>query len=120
MLTATKPLLSCGCAPDAVRRKLDGRQVPTCVHGTETLMEQQPDLTGRVARCAQCGSDKPSSPDLPFFRYRGPGSLSATKVCAKCGFHEIAHRPGTPCDCQDFQPHGAYETDAYYCGCMGW
>ena len=105
-------ILKCGCEAYAVRD--DGTR--TCpVHRCDQEAEKQPDLTGRTARCG-CGAEEPSSEDLPFFRYRGPGSPEYMRYCV-CGYHERAdcHRSG---DCE-FTPSPNHP-DEFYCGCRGW
>jgi len=81
----------------------------------------------RQARC-ECGRVNPSSEalpgykSLPFFEYRGPGSLHATAIC-KCGYYASAHaeQPGRKrFACDAFESRGAHEFDSFYCGCRGW
>ena len=81
---------------------------------------------GRYAKCCAESPILPSSKDLAFFEYKGKGSYEATMSC-KCGYYEVAHIPGEThtctqyCGhCNDFQPHGPYEYDRYYCGHSGW
>ena len=50
-------------------------------------------LAGRLARCPYCKTTKPSSPDLAFFEFRGPGSSEAEEHCGHCGYHRMAHDP---------------------------
>lgn len=101
------------------------------------------ELDGRYAICAY--SDKqgggrgkyfrkgmhdpvPSSVDLPFFEYLGEGSDRAMKTCKHCGYYEVAHTEATHKEalvkqgrlCTNFEPHGPWEKDTYYCGCWGW
>jgi len=85
-----------------------------------------PDLTGRQAKCHDCGKTVPSAFTLAFFEYRGEGSERATKMC-KCGYSLAAHSPFNRINailkedkCSGFEAHGAYEFDSYYCGCRGW
>lgn len=88
-----------------------------------------PDLTGRMARC-MCGKQKPSSLDLAFFEYRGPGSRNAVHSCI-CGYYDVAHdllaadpvkyRHVRAVKCGGtFAPRGDVGTDSFYCGCRGW
>lgn len=81
------------------------------------------DVTVRVARC-DCGREEPSSPNLPFFQFRGEGSPEATDVCV-CGFYDTAHeakrtgRRVSSAVCDEFTPRGPLPTDIFYCGCRG-
>lgn len=92
------------------------------------MSEQTMNLDGRVARCA-CGMEKPSSPDLAFFEYRGEGSSVATTSCKTCRYHRIAHeRAANDPEAthlrhilgHDFEPVGGLDEDIFYCGCRGW
>ncbi len=102
------------CWPDPRSREVD---------------DQGPDLTGRTARCSYwkggCKSQQPSSTDLAFFEYRGPGSDYAERTCKNCGAAEAPHDPGhryhKNMNCKKgFEPNGDPGFDTYYCGCMGW
>lgn len=85
------------------------------------------DLTNRIAKCV-CGMEMPSSTDLSFFKFRGQGSRDAESDCAICRFHEVAHVRANELNephlarvrGHEFTPHGAFESDAFYCGCRGW
>lgn len=95
-----------------------------------------PDLTGRVASCAYCGKEEPSSEELAFFIYRGPGSSYATDLCVKCRYRRMAHTkqfaPGATVPspnltviergyCDGFVARAeGLATDEYFCGCRGW
>jgi hypothetical protein len=91
MAEKTPPMMACGCAAQATMA--DGS--PGCaVHGCTELAPEQPDLTGRTARCHDAqlrhrhskeGQEVPSSLRLAFFTYRPD-----------------------------------QEHDEYYCGCCGW
>ena len=130
-------LMKCGCVAMAVCRQRNGvvydPPIPACaIHDCVEPAEEQPDLTGREAQCTMCGKPAPSSIDLPFFEYRGPGSPFATEKCGNCGYHKTVHE-GTGCYkrtnepvrglCihrgQQFTPIGD-QPDEYYCGCRGW
>lgn len=87
--------------------------------------EETVDLSGRTAVCPSCNDNpEPSDVNLPFFEYRGPGSHRANCMCKNCGFYDVAHveprKPNSMCQCRNFEPHGPYDTDLYYCGCWGW
>lgn len=81
-------------------------------------------LAGRQAKCS-CGRTAPSSPELAFFEFRGPGSEAALEMCKHCPYNVRAHRPevmakNDALKCTSFEAHGAFEFDKYYCGCRGW
>lgn len=91
---------------------------------SQLACQGQPDLTGRTARCS-CGRTEPSSPKLPFFVYRGPGSEQATRSCKNCGYYDTAHTPEVMANnkglkCTNFEARGDWGTDSYYCGHSGW
>lgn len=77
-----------------------------------------PNLEGRQAKC-QCGAVKPSSTDLGMFEFRGEGSRAAQMSCEQCGYYEEAHNISRYFKdaCNNFQPHGPYETDLFWDGC---
>jgi len=118
--------MKCGHIAIAIDDK--GRPVcPICfgLHpGAEVVEDDRPSLEGRQALCVykfgrkgQQHSPVPSSWDLPFFEYCGPGSPAAEEYC-KCGYHESAH--GKCADaCDKFEPQGPLPYDRYYCGCWG-
>jgi hypothetical protein len=87
------------------------------MYETETVSDTTPDLTGRKARCA-CGALADSDPGLAFFEYRGPGSPDELS-CKNCGIRDHAGREVWT-KCQNYEPHGPWEFDSYYCGCRGW
>jgi hypothetical protein len=64
--------MTCGCLGIATLHA-DDADLPYCLnHRCEEIAPvQTPDLTGRVARCSQCGTEKPSAIDLPFFNCLG-------------------------------------------------
>jgi hypothetical protein len=75
----------------------------------------------RKARCI-CGTEKTSSPNLPFFECCDAGSTEAVDHC-RCGYHMVAHgKPLHPAFkvCDSFTPRGARAHDRFYCGCRGW
>lgn len=123
----TPVLMQCGCVAQA-RDTKTGK--PVCVvhfgldAGADQPVSLVPDLTGREARCSYGHHPRgtvPSRLDLAFFEYRGPGSPAATEQCKKCGYLKMAHDEGrTQQGKCEFEPHGPYEFDKYYCGCWGW
>ena len=63
-------LMKCGHAANAHQ---DGKPVCVICVGIDagaTVVEEKPDLTGRKARCSDCGSEVDSSFNLAFFEYR--------------------------------------------------
>jgi hypothetical protein len=123
-------LMKCGCVSQGVVKSIKGVPIdppkPACVvHDCYEPADSKPDLTGRTAECAYLPrghADKPSSFDLAFFEYRGPGCLDAERLC-KCGYARSAHEDPARrrnLKCKTFSPHGPWDTDKYYCGCRGW
>ena len=81
----------------------------------------EPNLSGRFAQCSYgCDHSVPSHAGLPFFEYTGDGSRRAIIECKNCPYYEEAHGKGHKQVCKNFEPHGAFEFDSYYCGCYGW
>lgn len=82
------------------------------------------DTPEREAKCDFCGEVEKSSKDLPFFIYRGKGSKYSKEYCKNCKYTSAAHRPtiqaNNPNICKNFEPHGPFQYDLYYCGCGGW
>lgn len=79
------PMMGCGHAADAF---VGAERQPCCVicygiNPKATVVVTAPDLTGRVAECTYCNTEKPSSTNLAFFEYR-PG-LEKDKFY--CGCH---------------------------------
>jgi hypothetical protein len=80
----------------------------------------------RFAKCCEESPIMESSKSLAFYEFRGEGSKDAINLCI-CGYHRVAHVPDLTHSCtkncghcNNFQPHGPYEYDRYYCGHMGW
>jgi hypothetical protein len=120
----TPVILKCGCAAQGTLSAKGGVRfdppIPVCVvHDCTEVGGTALDLTGRKARCICGKAVKPSSPALPFFEFRGPGSGHATATC-KCGYAATAHRPDSSCTRQTFVPTGPHEFDSFYCGHAGW
>ncbi len=108
----------------------------------------EPSLEGRTAKCAYhgqktstrgsygggnecnygqrdhkvCTCVQPSSKELPFFEYCGPGSRQADELCKHCGYHKVAHDKADRSRqvCGKFEPKGDTGFDKFYCGCAGW
>jgi hypothetical protein len=107
-----------------------------------------PSLEGRTAKCAYhgqrtsargsygggnecnygqrdhkvCSCVQPSSKELPFFEYCGPGSRECDEICKRCKYHKVAHVSGqrSRAVCSNFEPQGDRGFDKFYCGCAGW
>lgn len=137
-----RQLMKCGCVAQAVRTSEGGvtidPPIPVCItHDCTEVAPERPSLDGRVARCSYshdrpsrqqriAASPVPSSWDLAFFEYCGPGSREATEIC-KCGMAQIAHeRNAGRCPHSRRSPSGKFEAkgdqghDRFYCGCFGW
>lgn len=129
-------MMKCGCVAQGVVTAIRGEPVdppaPACViHDCYEVAEAAPDLTGRQAHCAYGKhAFMPSSFDLAFFEYRGPGSRDATEICT-CGLSRKPHDENggkiprgkystAARGCSGFTPKGPQEHDRYYCGCRGW
>lgn len=133
-------ILKCGCVAHG-RKVIKGEYYPCCiVHNCIEVADEQPNLEGRNARCAYtlaneeateaqrkyyrsrgwpiCKGIVPSSIKLAFFEYRGPGSPSL--MCKHCHYTKGAHERHSKNSCYNFEPHGPYKYDYYYCGCRGW
>jgi hypothetical protein len=170
-----KPMMACGHQANSLMTKGDLVKVPACASCDPPLnhtVVEEPDLSGRQARCAYGDTIRPSTDKnvLAFFEYRGPGSNDALNMCKHCAYAKNAHRffpyynPGRCPNCNadalrylgkveymwgcdnctgaftdaevvgrrhptpknpaiqphEFEPHGPYEYDKYYCGCRGW
>lgn len=123
-----KPMMRCGHVANG-QRKIGDTWVPACVICSDTFqLEGTPHLENRVAAC-MCGKKQLSAEyqRLAFFQYRGEGSPDALNTCKHCKFHRIAHENKIAGKaqmakqiCDNFEPHGAWDFDSYYCGCRGW
>jgi len=128
------PFMRCGHTAQA----MDQYGYPVCVidYGITPdalVVDNSPDLSGRMMRCYCNSSPKPSNKNEAFFEYRGPGSRAAMERCKNCGYSYsyhiigerpiIAHKNGHTENCRhcdSFEPIGSYEFDSYYCGHAGW
>lgn len=62
--------LECGCTVMSHIIDPDGTKRPYCaIHDCSKIADKKPDLTGRIARCFQCGNERPSSFNIAFFSY---------------------------------------------------
>ena len=139
-----RAMMKCGCVAQGVLTARNGvpldPPIPSClIHDCTEVADAKPDLTGRMAKCAYRHSQPsprqrpgpspvPSSFDLAFFEYCGPGSREATELCV-CGYAQVAHeKNGGKCPqiavkrglLGKFQAKGPQEFDRFYCGCFGW
>jgi len=136
--------LSCGCASNGLMYQKAGitynPPIPCCTIHMCCEQVPGPDLTGRTAKCAyvDCDNDKPSSLDLPFFKYKGdtsaPGQV-LLKGLRSVLLREYWHLGGSGEPKKDstekikelyaqLQQYNhditeAAEFDSYYCGCKG-
>ena len=128
----SKPLMFCGHTAQGYRKLDDNTFISCCVIcsvTTQVKAKDKPDLTHRQAVCCGAKSLRPSSYDLAFFEYRGPGSPRAMDQC-KCGYTKAAHdkddndhvlrRCAEVNGTAIFTARGPFKHDQYYCGCRGW
>lgn len=118
-----RPVMTCGHTANAVHKIKGGGEEPACVICCCCEVDESPpDLTGRVAVCPDCRTERPSDYGLPFFQYRGPGAMD--HKCRNCGFYDVAHQGGRRHNgrvCDDFDPlTEGMAKDSFYCGCRGW
>lgn len=93
-------LMKCGCVAQGVLTSSKGQKfdppIPACItHECYEAADKVPTLVGRMAQCSykpRGHALKPSSFDLPFFKYLGEGSPESVNKC-KCGYNRIAHYP---------------------------
>ncbi len=71
-----KPMMACGHVQNSTQ---DGK--PFCCICIETEISETPDLSGRIARCPDCGNEEISGMNLPFFDH----SPKAEKDRYYCG-----------------------------------
>jgi hypothetical protein len=125
--------MRCGCVAMTTQTLPDGSTRPACfTHlGLPESVEVDETFTmptDRIARCAYgCGEERPSSPALAFYEYRGEGSSYALTGCGNCGYNVTAHTEERRAQphlqgklCAEFTPRGPHEFDIYYSGCRGW
>ena len=102
-----RPIMKCGCVAMTIRTD-GGRRDPWCfTHDCGEIADRQPDLSGRMARCAYFGKVVPRK------------SYNAN-ACSRC-------RAGEPCACEQpstpklwFFIHKPQEPfDEFYCACHG-
>lgn len=121
--------LSAREAIDLIREKRDPLALFNRYFEEWLLSHDKDPLQGRQARCT-CFKLVPSSRDLAFFEYRGPGSRYAEHECAECHYFDVAHDPEemkgrkTVVEqgrCTGFKPMPqGKEFDSWYCGHAGW
>lgn len=146
-MTVEKVMMLCGCSSMSYHVGAhDGlpERHPSCIIHSTCLTTDAPDLSNRKARChyygkmpyknecnyggvsnKPCSCEQDSSLDLPFFEYYGPRSYKAVAACKNCKYEKMAHErkrsfADTSTVCSNFEPHGPYEFDSFYCGCQSW
>ncbi|KKN22342.1 hypothetical protein LCGC14_0916080 [marine sediment metagenome] len=86
------PMMKCGHTAMAI----NGKKEPCCVicHGDprSEIIDDLPELTGRLAKCG-CGNTRESSIELAFFEYKGQDSLASKEMCKLCSYALTAHWP---------------------------
>lgn len=122
-----RPMMKCGHAANASYRRGDKQAVirgdprvkltpnvhlpccAICAPSKEAyeIDPSPPDLRTREARCCDCDARRPSSFDLPFFSYDGPGSPLDLD-------NATTHIP------PKYRTKGGRPFDSFYCGCRGW
>ncbi len=112
-----RPMMKCGHAANGTHKVdlLGGMAFtnePCCVICAPSKeayeIEENPiDLRTREARCCDCDARRPSSLDLPFFSYDGPGSPLDLD-------NATTHIP------PKYRTKGGRPFDSFYCGCRGW
>jgi len=87
-----KVMMKCGHTSNAVLVRPDGTEAPACVvcignnPDAEIVDTATPDLTGRMARCDECGKNVVASAvKLPWFRHR-PDRPTDQYYCGCHGF----------------------------------
>lgn len=74
-------------------------------------------FSARMASCRYCGHTVPSDKHmLAFWEDRSALSERAIRQCKHCGYYDTVPKHTD----HKFESHGAWDTDAYYCGCKGW
>lgn len=120
----SEPMMTCGHTANGRCRAKDGVKydpsVPSCVICSCIEVAPDPDLIGRMMRCASfgaswgrqagpiypdsskcsrntdCHCEFPSDPQQPFFEFRGEGSRAALTKCKNCAFSKDAHEYDWP------------------------
>jgi hypothetical protein len=120
-------MMQCGHAANATT-EIEGQRVPCCAICAGSVESFTPedreiDLSKRQSKCSYCSVTEPSSTDLPFFEYLGPGSHHSQTTCINCGrhknFHSKDHWAYKEGQCIDFRPGHVREYDNHYNGCRG-
>jgi hypothetical protein len=108
------PMMKCGHAANATS-EVDGTKVPVCaicagiLAGAWEVADNQPDLTGRMARCCYDGRVRPNPADRND--HSGPKGRGYSPPS-----DPVPSSPNLPF----FQHRPDQEEDLYYCGCFGW
>ena len=123
----------CSCYEQASSPDLTGRTM-RCSYFSRGWGRNSGPIYPDATKCSRetgCQCEHPSDAQQPFFEFRGEGSKAALTKCKNCAFSKDAHEYDWPNGtrvskkppkgmCSNFEPHGAWDFDAYYCGCFGW
>lgn len=95
---------------------IEGGRVAHCIYAHD-------DLTPEQEARSQMSSPQPSGPRLPYWEYRGQGSIYAVAFCGNCDLGKSLHfdpsRSGIVA-CEMFVERGPAEYDLFNCGCRGY
>lgn len=103
-------MMKCGHAAQGSRLEKDGSQIDACVICGCVDVAEEPDLTGRTARCTYAGRRKPQrryANDECNYGCRGNPVCQCDKEQSYIGLAFFSHHPDK-------------EQDEFYCGCFGW
>lgn len=94
-LTASHPSCvkhqTCAISPDDITAHLSARRARCSYYGVQLKMQRNECNYGQQKH-TQCTCEQPSSVQLPFFEYLGPGSRDGALRCT-CGYYYVAHLP---------------------------
>jgi hypothetical protein len=115
-----KPMMMCGHAANATSNGKPSCAICIGDPRAITVNLAEIDLTGRKAKC-YCGKTTESNLNrCAFFEHKGADSFAAQNHCKNCHYYKGAHNQDYERVCNNFEPHGPFEFDSYYCGCHGW
>lgn len=79
-------IMKCRCSNSGAIRHTANGDIPVCIsHNCEDIMDPQPDVMGRKARCFYCLKTAPSLIQLPYFVYR-PEDITDIFYCGCKGW----------------------------------
>ena len=79
-------LMKCRCSNSGARRQTEQGEIPVCIHHNCTeVMDPQPEIYDRKARCMHCQKQMMSIIGLPFFVYR-PDDMYDVYYCGCKGW----------------------------------